>query len=136
MAEGWDERTRQREGCYILRTNAQNWTPEQLWKTYIQLWEVEAAFRIYKSKLSIRPIWHHKEKRVQAHILVCFWPNEDIVREYSEFPRESIREVLRFATELTDRFEHVWSLKGGMLDWNEERLPVERWSGERGSATL
>jgi len=51
MAEGWDERTRQREGCYILRTNVQNWTPEQPWKTYIQLWEAEAAFRIHKSEL-------------------------------------------------------------------------------------
>jgi transposase len=43
-----------------------------LWKTYIQLTEAEAAFRIHKSDLSIRPIWHQKEDRVLAHILVCF----------------------------------------------------------------
>jgi hypothetical protein len=43
-----------------------------MWKTYIQLSEVEAAFRIHKSELAIRPIWHQKEERVQAHILVCF----------------------------------------------------------------
>ena len=69
---GWDESARQREGCYLLRTNVTDWTPETMWRTYIQLWEVEAAFRIHKSELSIRPIWHQKEERVQAHLLVCF----------------------------------------------------------------
>jgi transposase len=69
---GWDESARRREGCYLLRTNVESWTPEEMWKTYIQLWEVEAAFRIHKSELSIRPIWHQKERRVHAHILVCF----------------------------------------------------------------
>ena len=72
VREHWDARARQSEGCYILRTNVRDWTPETMWKTYIQLWEVEAAFRIHKSELSIRPIWHQKEERVQAHILVCF----------------------------------------------------------------
>jgi transposase len=59
-------------GCYLLRTNVQDWTDEELWKAYIQLTEAEAAFRIHKSDLSIRPIWHQKEDRVLAHILVCF----------------------------------------------------------------
>lgn len=68
----WDEQARQHEGCYILRTNICDWTSEGLWKTYIQLTDAEAAFRIHKSDLSIRPIWHHKQGRVQAHILVCF----------------------------------------------------------------
>jgi transposase len=68
----WDERARRSEGCYLLRTNVHTWTPQEMWKTYIQLWEVEAAFRIHKSELSIRPIWHQKQERVQAHILVCF----------------------------------------------------------------
>ena len=45
---------------------------EALWGTYIQLSEAEAAFRIHKSELSIRPIWHQREDRVLAHILVCF----------------------------------------------------------------
>ncbi len=48
------------------------WSEEELWRTYIQLTEAEAAFRIHKSELSIRPIWHQKAERVQAHILVCF----------------------------------------------------------------
>lgn len=60
------------EGCYLLRTNIADWTDEELWKAYIQLTEAEAAFRIHKSDLSIRPIWHQKEERVLAHILVCF----------------------------------------------------------------
>jgi transposase len=68
----WEHTARASEGCYLLRTNVRDWTPETMWKTYIQLWEVEAAFRIHKSELTIRPIWHQKEKRVQAHILVCF----------------------------------------------------------------
>jgi len=59
-------------GCYLLRTNVRDWTDEELWKTYIQLTEAEAAFRIHKTDLSLRPIWHQKEDRVLAHILVCF----------------------------------------------------------------
>jgi hypothetical protein len=45
---------------------------EELWKAYMQLTEAEGAFRIHKSDLSLRPIWHQKQDRVQAHILVCF----------------------------------------------------------------
>jgi transposase len=59
-------------GCYLLRTNVLDWTDEELWKTYMQLTEAEAAFRIHKSDLSLRPIWHQKQERVLAHILVCF----------------------------------------------------------------
>lgn len=59
-------------GCYLLRTNVLHWSDEELWKTYIQLTEAEAAFRIHKTDLSLRPIWHQKEERVLAHILVCF----------------------------------------------------------------
>jgi transposase len=59
-------------GCYLLRTNVLDWTDEELWKTYMQLTEAEAAFKIHKTDLSIRPIWHQKEERVLAHILVCF----------------------------------------------------------------
>jgi transposase len=68
----WDEWARYSEGCYVLRTNITDWTPETLWRTYMQLTEAEAAFRIQKSDLSLRPIWHQRADRVQAHILVCF----------------------------------------------------------------
>lgn len=60
------------EGCYLLRSNIKGWEAEQLWQAYIQLTEAEAAFRIQKGDLRIRPIWHQKEERVEAHILVCF----------------------------------------------------------------
>ncbi|MBN1766778.1 MAG: IS1634 family transposase [Sedimentisphaerales bacterium] len=60
------------EGCYLLRTNVMDWSAEDLWQAYIQLTEAEAAFRIHKSDLKIRPVWHQKEDRVLAHILVCF----------------------------------------------------------------
>ncbi len=59
-------------GCYLLRTNVTDWSDEELWKAYIQLTEAEEAFRIHKSDLKIRPIWHQKEDRVLAHIFVCF----------------------------------------------------------------
>lgn len=68
----WDEWAQASEGCYVLRTNVTDWTSEQLWQTYIQLTQAEAAFRIQKSDLALRPIWHQKAERVQAHILVCF----------------------------------------------------------------
>ncbi|QEG00179.1 Transposase DDE domain protein [Stieleria maiorica] len=59
-------------GCYLLRTNVQDWSDEELWKAYTQLSEAEAAFRIHKTDLQLRPIWHQKEDRVDAHLLVCF----------------------------------------------------------------
>jgi transposase len=68
----WSDWARESEGCYLLRTNVTDWNAEELWRTYIQLTQAEAAFRIHKSDLSIRPIWHQKAERVQAHILVCF----------------------------------------------------------------
>lgn len=60
------------EGAYLLRSNIGDWTDQQLWKAYIQLTQAEAAFRIHKDQLNLRPIWHQHEDRVQAHILVCF----------------------------------------------------------------
>jgi transposase len=60
------------EGAYILRSNIIDWNDQQLWKAYIQLTQAEAAFRIQKDLLNVRPIWHQREDRVQAHILVCF----------------------------------------------------------------
>jgi len=66
---GWAELS---EGCYMLRSNITDWSAAELWKAYISLTEAEAAFRIQKDDLQIRPIWHQKTQRVEAHILVCF----------------------------------------------------------------
>jgi transposase len=70
--EKWRDWATLNEGCYLLRTNVTDWSAEDLWYAYIQLTEAEAAFRIHKSDLRIRPVWHQAEERVQAHILVCF----------------------------------------------------------------
>jgi transposase len=70
--EAWRNWAALSEGCYMLRTNINDWSGEELWKAYIQLTEAEAAFRIHKSDIRIRPVWHQKTERVQAHILVCF----------------------------------------------------------------
>ena len=61
-----------REGAYLLRAKLEAGSAQQLWTKYIQLTEVEAAFRALKSELSIRPLFHQRERRVKAHILVAF----------------------------------------------------------------
>jgi transposase len=68
----WAEWAALTEGHYILRTNLVGWKAEDLWKTYIQLTQAESAFRVQKSELEVRPIWHQIEERVQAHILFSF----------------------------------------------------------------
>jgi transposase len=68
----WSDWAALSEGHYLLRTNLVGWTPENLWKTYIQLTQAESAFRIEKTELKIRPIWHQLEERAQAHILFSF----------------------------------------------------------------
>ncbi len=70
--EAWRRWAQLSEGCYLLRSNIGDWTPRRLWEAYIQLTRAEAAFRIQKSDLKIRPIWHQCEDRVRAHVLVCF----------------------------------------------------------------
>jgi transposase len=60
------------DGCYVLRSNVTDWSAEELWRAYIQLTEAEAAFRIHKESLQLRPVWHQTAERVTAHILVCF----------------------------------------------------------------
>jgi transposase len=63
---------RRREGRYLLRTNLGAHDPAQLWRFYIQLTEVEQAFKELKHDLAVRPIYHHAEHRIEAHIFVAF----------------------------------------------------------------
>src|SRR3984885_9673505 len=64
---------RKREGRYLLRSNiSAGRTPEELWQFYIQLTEVEAAFKSLKDDLSLRPIFHQLEHRIEAHIFISF----------------------------------------------------------------
>lgn len=60
------------EGCYVLRTNVAEWSGPEIWRAYMQLTDAEAAFRNQKTDLKLRPVWHQREDRVEAHILVCF----------------------------------------------------------------
>jgi len=59
-------------GAYLLRTNCPEKDPAKLWRWYMQLSQAEDAFRISKSDLNLRPVFHQKTQRVEAHILVCF----------------------------------------------------------------
>jgi transposase len=65
------------QGAYLLRTNLQEHDPEKLWLQYMQLTEVEAAFRTLKSELNLRPIFHRIPSRVEAHILIAFLADPD-----------------------------------------------------------
>jgi hypothetical protein len=61
-----------REGCYLLRSNLTHQDPAYLWEYYTQLTEVEQAFKELKGDLSIRPIYHQTDNRIEAHIFVAF----------------------------------------------------------------
>jgi transposase len=59
------------DGAYLLRSNYHAWSPQEFWEAYMQLTTAEKAFRTLKSELLIRPIWHHYEGRVEAHVMIC-----------------------------------------------------------------
>ena len=95
------------EGAYILRSNITDWSDEQLWRAYIQLAQAEAAFRIQKDQLRVRPIWHQRADRVQAHILVCFlafvlWKTLELWQQKSGLgnsPRTVLEELARIQSQ-------------------------------------
>ena len=60
-----------RDGAYLLRSNQDGWSAQEFWETYIQLTVVEHAFRVLKSELLLRPVWHHYSGRTQAHVMIC-----------------------------------------------------------------
>ena len=63
---------RRREGCYLLRTNLTSTDPAELWRYYIQLVQVEQAFKDLKGDLAVRPLYHQLEHRIEAHIFIAF----------------------------------------------------------------
>jgi len=65
-------RVRIREGCYLLRTNMTGRDPDELWRYYMQLVAVEEAFRTLKGDLGLRPIFHQKPDRIEAHLFIAF----------------------------------------------------------------
>jgi len=60
-----------RDGAYLLLSNQPGWSAQEFWETYMQLTVVERAFRVLKSELLLRPIWHHYSGRTEAHVFVC-----------------------------------------------------------------
>ena len=103
VQDSFDQWAALSEGTYVLRSNVTEWSDERLWKAYIQLTQAEAAFRIQKDQLSIRPIWHQREDRVQAHIFVCFlafvlWKTLELWQERAGLgnsPRTLLEELAR-----------------------------------------
>lgn len=103
IREDFDQWAALSEGTYVLRSNVTAWSDQKLWKAYIQLTQAEAAFRTQKDQLSIRPIWHQREDRVQAHILVCFlafvlWKTLELWQERAGLgnsPRTLLEELAR-----------------------------------------
>jgi hypothetical protein len=59
------------DGAYLLRSNQGGWSAQEFWETYIQLTVVERAFRVLKSQLLLRPVWHQYSGRVEAHVMIC-----------------------------------------------------------------
>jgi transposase len=101
--EAFDQWASISEGAYALKTNLTDWSDEKLWRAYIQLAQAEAAFRVQKNELSIRPIWHQRADRVEAHILVCFlafvlWKTLELWQRRAELgnsPRTVLEEIKR-----------------------------------------
>jgi hypothetical protein len=59
------------DGAYLLRSNQSGWSMQEFWETYMQLTVVEKAFRVLKSELLLRPVWHQYSGRTQAHVMIC-----------------------------------------------------------------
>ena len=103
ISEAFDQWAKISEGTYALKTNVADWNDEKLWRAYIQLAQAEAAFRVQKSELSIRPIWHQRADRVESHILVCFlafvlWKTLELWQRRAELgnsPRTVLEEIRR-----------------------------------------
>jgi transposase len=103
VSETFDEWARISEGCYALKTNVNDWDDEKLWRAYIQLAQAEAAFRVHKTELAIRPIWHQRADRVESHILVCFlafvlWKTLELWQRRADLgnsPRTVLEEIKR-----------------------------------------
>ena len=87
---------RKREGRYLLRSNLTATDPAQLWQFYLQLVEVEAAFKNLKSELSIRPIFHQREDRIEAHIFVC-----SVTAPCVTLPPASLQSFLAYCVQVT-----------------------------------
>lgn len=105
-------------GVYCLRSNETSWTAEQMWRTYIMLTDLEAVFRSLKSELGLRPIFHHKDSRSEAHLFISVLAYQfvQIIRTRLadrgiHASWTSLREILRIQRRSTSSF----NTRGGRI---------------------
>lgn len=98
-------------GVYCLRSNETSWTPEQMWRTYIMLTDLEAVFRSLKSELGLRPIYHRKESRSDAHLFISVLAYQFVQIIRTRLADRgihdswaSLRQILRVQRRSTSRF--------------------------------
>jgi len=114
-------------GVYCLRSNETTWTPEQLWRTYVTLTDLEAVFRSLKSELGLRPIFHRKEARSDAHLFISVLAYQfvQIIRKrLAEHGIHdswaSLRKLLQVQRRVTSRFK---TREGRTLNVRKASLP-------------
>ena len=99
-------------GVYCLRSNETTWTEEQMWRTYVMLTDLEAVFRSLKSELGLRPIFHHKEARGDAHLFISVLAYQFVQIIRTRLAERgihdswaSLRQILRVQRRSTSRFD-------------------------------
>ena len=114
-------------GIYCLRSNETGWDSEQLWRTYIMLTDLEAVFRSFKSELGLRPVYHHKEIRVDGHLFItvlAYQFVQIIRRQLQEHGIQgrwnSLRDILSVQRRVTASFQRA---EGGALHIRKATRP-------------
>jgi len=114
-------------GVYCLRSNETGWDSEQLWRTYIMLTDLEAVFRSFKSELGLRPVYHHKEIRVDGHLFItvlAYQFVQIIRRQLQEHGIQgrwsSLRDILSVQRRVTVSFQRA---EGGALHIRKATRP-------------
>jgi transposase len=114
-------------GVYCLRSNQCDWDSERLWRTYIMLTDLEAVFRSFKSELGLRPVYHHKEIRVDGHLFItvlAYQFVQIIRRQLQEHGIQgrwsSLREILSVQQRVTASFQRA---NGGALHIRKATRP-------------
>jgi transposase len=114
-------------GVYCLRSNETGWDSEQLWRTYIMLTDLEAVFRSFKSELGLRPVYHHKEIRVDGHLFItvlAYQFVQIIRRQLQEHGIQgrwsSLRDILSGQRRVTASFQRA---EGGALHIRKATRP-------------
>jgi len=114
-------------GVYCLRSNQTDWDSERLWRTYIMLTDLEAVFRSFKSELGLRPVYHHKEIRVDGHLFITVLAYQFVqiirkqLQEHGIQGRwSSLREILSVQQRVTASFRRA---DGGALHIRKATRP-------------